>query len=126
MFHQCCFLMHFTDFSWDQTCGNNNPSGLWFYPNYDESTCFSKAFSEFDIYDTEKYISKNACCLSKFSNAIMNCCENGEGECAPTGTPVYIANLSSGKCDYRDSSLVSNWEVDSAYYNIEDCCKESE
>ena len=114
------------DFSSDISCGNNDPSSLWFYPVYEESTCYQQALSEFDLYDTEKYSSKNACCLSKFSYVVEDCCENGEGQCTSTGTPVFIANWSTGKCDYRDSSLLSDWELNLVYYNIEDCCEESE
>lgn len=114
----------FIDFPWDSTCGKTSPTGIWFYPQYDEGTCYEKALGEFDMYDTDKYSDKNACCMYKFSNNVMACCEDGDGACISVGTPVYIPNWSDQKCDERDSTLVTAWEAHWVSDTIEECCEE--
>ena len=108
------------------SCGKKNPNGLWFYPDYGKASCYEKPLSEFDKYDTEKYVTKNSCCMTKFSGNILACCENGGGECTATGNPLYLPNWSDQKCEERDSTLVSGWEIDWVSYSIEECCEECE
>jgi hypothetical protein len=80
--------------------------------------------SEFDKYDTEKYATKNACCLDKFSNDVMTCCENGSGECVATGTSVYLPSWQKQTCEERDGALVPDWEKNWVSDSIKECCKE--
>eukprot|EP00956_Cyclotella_meneghiniana_P012599 scaffold17905_cov106-Cyclotella_meneghiniana.AAC.2 len=110
-------------FSWDLMCGNDDSSGIWYYPRDDESTCNAKPFSDFDDGDTNKYPSKNSCCMEKFGDDVVTCCQEGEGECVSTGTPVYIPNLTELTCQPRDSSLVPEWESGSVSNTIEECCE---
>lgn len=113
-----------THFSWDSSCGYFNPSGIWYYPQYDESTCYQKTLGDFDEYDTQKYATKNICCMEKFGGDIIKCCQDGEGECVSSGSPVYIPNWTEKACQPRDDSLVSDWEKDWISSTIEECCEE--
>jgi hypothetical protein len=117
-----CFLCE--DFPWDETCGRLSPNGIWFYPKYDEATCYEKPLSEFDKYSTEKYVNKNICCMEKFSNDVMTCCDSGSGECTATGKPVFLPNWQKQKCEERDSTLVTEWEADWVSNTVEECCQE--
>lgn len=111
-------------FSWDDSCGYNDPLRVWYYPQYDEATCYEKPLGEFDSYHTEKYVTKNYCCMQKFDADIMTCCHKGEGECTSTGSPVYIPNWAMQTCQARDSSLVPEWEKSWVSNTIEECCNE--
>lgn len=113
-------------FSWDKSCGYNNPSGIWFYPQYDESTCYERPLSEFDSYDSEKYATKNICCMEKFSGDVTKCCRDGEGDCVSAGSPMYIPNWSVQTCQPRDSFLIPDWESNWAFDTLEECCEECE
>lgn len=111
-------------FPYQKACGYNDPSGTMYYPQYSESTCYEKQSIEFDAYDTEKYPTKNACCMEKFGVDVVTCCQEGEGECVSTGTTVYIPNWSAQACQSRDSSLVTEWETYWISNTIEECCEE--
>ena len=116
----CCL-----DFAWDASCAIKNPSGVWYYPKYDESTCYERLSSEFDMYDPEnyeKYVNKNQCCMEKFSNNVWNCCEQGEGECSMSGDTVYIPDWGKQTCAERDAGLVPKWESDWVSTSMEACC----
>ena len=113
-----------SDYSWDTMCSDSSygdPSSVWYYPNYDESTCYSKSFSEYSS-GAEKYPTKNNCCMEKFSSEVVSCCHGGEGECVSSGYPIYIPNESTQSCQARDSSLVSESESGSVTNTIEECC----
>ena len=110
-------------FYWDPACGFVNPSRTWYYPKYDEATCYEKKLSEFDLYDTEKYATKNACCLEKFSNNILSCCNDGEGDCELEGTSLYIPDWTARGCQERDTGLVLEWENDWTSTTMEECCE---
>ena len=138
-----CCAAHF---SYDKSCGYNNPARIWYYPSYQEATCYERPRGEFDAYDTEKFATKvsdsnlepilhspqfhayisfqNICCMEKFNGDVLTCCNGGEGECALAGASVYIPNWNARKCEARDSSLVSNWEKDWISSTIEECCEE--
>lgn len=111
-------------FPWDKSCGYNDPMMIWYYPRYDEGTCYEKPLGEYDLYDTEKYAKKNYCCMEKFDGDVMTCCTEGEGKCTSTGTPVYIPDWVARNCQIRDSSLVPEWEIDWASSTIQECCDE--
>ena len=96
---------------------------MWFYPQYDEATCYEQALGDFDEYDTEKYATKTICCMEKFGNDVIACCEGGDGECATDGSAVYIPNWSKQKCDERNSALTLSWESDYVSDTVEECCK---
>lgn len=100
-----------------------SPSAPLFFPNYQEATCYQKVRAEFDAWDTEKYLTKDACCRDKFSGDMGSCCEEGEGECPLSGNVVYIPDWHRSKCVERDENLLMDWEVEWSSSNAEDCCE---
>lgn len=111
-------------FPYDQSCGFNDPSGVMYYPKYDEATCYEKSFEDFDAGDMDKYVTKSKCCIEKFSSDAPACCQDGEGECVLTGISVYLPNWGAQTCESRDDSLVPDWENSWISNTIEECCKE--
>ena len=114
------------DFAWDAACPIRNPSGIWYYPKYDEYTCYEKDLSESELYDAEqyeKYVTKNQCCLEKFGNDVWTCCEEGDGECLVSGHTVYLPDWIMQTCKERDSALMSEWESTYASNSMESCCE---
>jgi len=111
-------------FSWDETCGlAKDPSALLFYPNYDKSTCNQKSMAEFDMYDTEKYMTKDACCKDKFSIDVGTCCESGQGECSSSNHLVYIPNWVKQECTKRDKNWLMEYEAEWISSTVEECCE---
>lgn len=109
-------------FAWDKSCGYN-PMSVWYYPKYDEFTCYERPLGAFVAYNLEKYATKNICCMEKFGSVISTCCNEGEGECATTGIFAFVPNWIVHTCELRDTSLVPEWENDFVSSSIEECCE---
>jgi hypothetical protein len=120
-------LIFAPDFAWDPSCTIRNPSGIWYYPNYDESTCDKKDASGAGIYDAEnydKYVNKNQCCMEKFGYNVVNCCEQGDGECTMSGNILYLPDWSKHTCAERDAGLLLEWESNWVSSTMEECCNQ--
>lgn len=113
-----------TDFSWDKTCGlAMDPATLLYYPNYDKSLCDQKVVTEFEFWDTQKYLTKDECCRDKYPNDISGCCKAGKGECSLSGHSVYLPDWLNQECTERDENLLTDWEVEWTSNTVNACCK---
>jgi hypothetical protein len=119
---ECCEV----HFAWDKSCGFNSPTGIWYYPQYDESTCYQKPLGQFGKHDTEKFATKNICCMEKFASNAQACCAEGNGECSLTGMSVYVANWITYTCQEKDIALLPDWENEWTSNTVEDCCEQRE
>lgn len=113
-----------TDFSWDKTCGlAMDPATLLYYPNYHDSRCDQKVVTEFEFWDTQKFLSKQDCCIDRFPNDINSCCKAGLGECSLSGHLVYLPDWLNQECSERDESLVAEWEIEWVSKTVGACCQ---
>jgi hypothetical protein len=118
----CSFVL---DFSWDKNCAvSKDSSSVFFYPNYEEIRCDSKAAEKFDSWDSVKYVSKAECCKERFSDNIRSCCEEGNGgECSLSGNTLYLPDWVNQTCIVEDENLLADHQIGWATKSMQQCCK---
>ena len=116
-----------TWFSWDSECVTSAvvSSDLYFYPEWEDSTCLRKQEHEFKYWETDdKFTTLDECCSKRFGWDVVACCNTpGMGGCAAGTDTVYTPDWTTQRCNERNEITLELWEKAFAKSTVNKCCE---
>ena len=115
-------------FSWKDDCVSSAEtvsSDLYYYPSWEDDTCFRKQEHEFKYWETDTFTTLEECCSRRFGWNMVACCDTpGMGGCtaAYSSSTVYSPDWMNRSCSPRNKDLLEPWERTFAESTTDQCC----